>query len=129
VLEKNSVRFWEVPEGVRAYSDSSTEMWGSPKATEVEVPIEPRETGHAAIVRNVARAIMYGEPLISPGVEGIAGLELADAMLMSGFTGKPVDVPVDRAAFDAFIEAKKAESREKRATSPTIVQTDPNFKR
>jgi len=118
-----------VPEGVRAYSDSSTEMWGSPKATEVEVPIEPRETGHAAIVRNVARAIMYGEPLISPGVEGIAGLELADAMLMSGFTGKPVDVPVDRAAFDAFIEAKKAESREKRATSPTIVQTDPNFKR
>ncbi len=129
VLEKNSVRFWEVPEGVRAYSDSSTEMWGSPKATEVEVPIEPHETGHAAIVRNVARAIMYGEPLISPGVEGIAGLELADAMLMSGFTGKPVDVPVDRAAFDAFIETKKAESREKRATGPTIVQTDPNFRR
>ena len=37
------------------------------------------------------------------------GLELADAMLLSGNTGQPVDVPVDRTAFDAWLASKRGE--------------------
>ena len=44
VLEKRGVRFWEVPQGVKAFSDASTEMWGSPEAREVEVEIGARRT-------------------------------------------------------------------------------------
>ena len=99
VLQDGNLRFWEVPDGVRAFSDSTDQMWGKPEAVEIEVPIEPREFGHAAIVRNVARAILYGEELLSPGVEAIPGLELADAIMLSGDTGKPVDIPVDRPPF------------------------------
>ena len=129
VLEYGSVRFWEVPAGVRAFSDSTDQMWGRPEWREVEVPLEPHETGHAAIVRNVARAILQGESLISPGPEAINQLELADAILLSGFTGKPVDIPVDRAAFDKWLAGMKRRYPGKKSAGPAKRITDPQFKK
>jgi predicted dehydrogenase len=127
LIANDKLHFWEVPDGVRATSDTTEAMWGHPQAEEVEVPLEERPIGHAAIVANVARAILHGEPLISPGPEAIYSLELADAMLLSGHTGQPVDLPVDRAAYDAFIEMKKTTSQDKVVEDQRI--TDPNHLR
>jgi predicted dehydrogenase len=123
-IEGRKLRLWEVEPGVRAFSDSTIHMWGRPDVTETEVPLEERETGHAAIVRNTARAILGGETLISPGPEALASLELANAILLSGHTGQSVALPVDRAAYDAFIAEKQATSRDKRVQDQRI--TDPN---
>lgn len=123
VLDDRGLCFWEVRPGVRAFSDASTEMWAGPEVVEVEVPLEERETGHAAIVRNVARAILYGETLISPGAEAISSLELADAMLLSGHRGRPVDMPLDRAGYDAFLAGMQATSQVKSVADRRI--TDP----
>jgi predicted dehydrogenase len=90
VIDHAGLHFWEIPAGVRAFSDTTPEMWGRPEAIEVDVPLQEHETGHAAIVRNVARAILYGEDLIAPGPEALRSLELADAMLLSGHKNKPV---------------------------------------
>jgi predicted dehydrogenase len=124
VVEGDTLRFWEITPGVRAASDATDQMWGRPDFEEVEVEIEDRETGHAAIVRNVARAILHDEALISPGPDAIYSLELANAILLSGHTGQPVALPVNRAAYDAFIEAKKATSQDKDVEDQRI--TDPN---
>ncbi len=88
------------------------------------IELEDRPTGHAAIVGNVARAILHGEPLISPGPDAIYSLELANAILLSGHSGQPVTLPVDRAAYDAFIEAKQATSQDKHVADQRV--TDPN---
>ena len=124
VIDDQGLRFWEIKPGVRAFSDTTDAMWGRPDVTQVEVPLEERETGHAAIVRNVANAIMSGEALISPGPEALAGLELANAMLLSGHKDKPVDIPLDRAEYDAFIAEKQASSKAKTVEDKRI--TDPN---
>jgi predicted dehydrogenase len=127
LIANDRLHFWEVQPGVRASSDSTEQMWGHPDAEEIEVTLQERETGHAAIVRNVARAILYGESLISPGPEAIRSLELADAVLLSGHEHRPVDLPVDRGAYDAFIEAMKATSLEKHVEDQRI--TDPDHVR
>ena len=75
-------------------------------------------------MRNVARAILYGEPLISPGPEAIYSLELADAILLSGHKNKPVELPVNREEYDAFIAEKQATSQDKDVEDQRI--TDPN---
>jgi predicted dehydrogenase len=124
VIEGRRLRFWRVKPGVRAFSDTTVHMWGRPDVEEVEVPLEERETGHAAIVRNTALSILHGEALISPGPEAIASLELANAILLSGHKNKPVDLPVDRAEYDAFIAEKQASSRDKQVEDKRI--TDPN---
>ena len=109
VMAERAIHLWELPTGVQAFSDMTEAMFGRPEAIEVPIEIpEGRSSGHADLVANFARAIMHGEPLLCPGEEGIGGLELADAIIMSGNTGQPVDVPLDRAAFDAFIASKQA---------------------
>jgi predicted dehydrogenase len=124
VIDGGGLHFWEVKEGVRAFSDATDAMWGRPEAVEVEIPVEERQTSHADIMRNVARAILHGEALLSPGHEAIPGLELANAMLLSGHKGKPVDIPLDRAEYDAFIAEMQAGSQEKVVEDQRI--TDPN---
>ncbi|MHB1294147.1 MAG: Gfo/Idh/MocA family protein [Anaerolineae bacterium] len=102
VVDK-TLRFWDMPEGVKAFSDDTPQMWGHPPATEVEVTLPECESGHGAILRNMARHILFGEALLTPGVEGIKTVEMIDAMILSGRTGAPVDVPVDRARYEAFL--------------------------
>ncbi|MHB9033849.1 MAG: Gfo/Idh/MocA family protein [Anaerolineae bacterium] len=123
IVEKE-LRLWDVPQGVRGYSDSATEMWGDPVHVEVPVTIPEAETGHAAILRNMARHLLYGEKLIAPGVEGIRTVELINAIILSGKTGEPVAVPVDRAKYDQFLQKMVRESKPKEKSGPDIRVTD-----
>ncbi len=124
LIANDQLHFWEVSARGPRVLGYHRGYVGHPEAEEVTIELEDCETGHAAIVRNVARAILYGERLISPGPEAIRSLELADAILLSGHEHRPVDLPVDRAAYDAFIEAMKATSRDKHVEDKRI--TDPH---
>jgi len=124
VLEHGQLRFWQVTPGVRAASDTTEAMWGKPEVEEIEVEVTEASTGHAEIVRNVARAILYGEDVLSPGPEAIRSLELANAILLSGHADQPVDLPVDRATYDAFIAEMQATSKDKVVVDQRV--TDPN---
>ncbi len=119
------LRFWEIPQGVRGFSDSSTEMWAHPEVVEVPVELPEREAGHIAILRNMARHLLYGEELLSPGVEGLATVEMINAIILSGHTGEPVSVPVDRERYDALLAELIATSNYgKKSTGPDLRVTD-----
>jgi len=72
-------------------------------------PDTPEVGGHLGMAENFFRAIRTGEPLISPGPEAIHSLELANAMVLSSELGRPVDLPIDRAAYDDLADRKIAE--------------------
>ena len=117
------IKLWELPEGVKAFSDASTEMWSHPPAVEAPVEVPECETGHIVVLRNMARHILYGEELLAPGVEGIKTVEMINAMILSGKTHQPVDIPVDRARYDAFLEELKKTSARK-SSGPDLRITD-----
>ena len=50
---------------------------------------------HKGITQNVTNAILHGEKLMAPGEEGINGLRISNAIFLSSWLGKPVDLPVD----------------------------------
>jgi hypothetical protein len=101
-------------------------MWGSPRAKEVEIPIEETPGGHGVITQNFARAILHDEPLIAPGEEGLRAVELINGIIMSGKQNRPVDVPVDRTAYDSLLaelqrtSRRKTTAREQRVTDPAF---------
>jgi len=66
--------------------------------------------GHKTVTQNFVNAILHDEPLIAEATEGINGLELGNAMLMSGVTGRPIEVPTPRDEFDQLIQKLAAES-------------------
>ena len=127
-IRDGKLYFWELEVPVSEFAKTSDQMWASPEAEQVEVPLEERETGHKAIIRNFARSILYGEPLISPGEEGVWSVEFLNAVILSGAKGKPVEVPVDREEYEAFLEEKRRTSREKRVER-TLRITDPRHVR
>jgi len=106
-VEGDTLKFWELPQGVKEFSDAAEEVWGRPPVEEVQVELPECESGHGAILRNMARHILYGDELIAPGVEGLKSVEMINAIILSGKTGEPVELPVDRAHYDAFLEELK----------------------
>ncbi|MGC9358982.1 MAG: Gfo/Idh/MocA family protein [Anaerolineae bacterium] len=118
------LRFWEIPQGVRGFSDSTDHMWGGPEAHEVEVELPECDRGHIAVLRNMANHLLRGDDLLTPGVEGINSVELINAMILSGHTGEPVSIPVDRERYDAFLADRVEESRPKETEGSDRRETD-----
>ncbi len=123
---RGGLRFWELDPSLREFARTSPDMWASPKATEVPIEIAEAPHGHAVITGNFARAILHDEPLIAPGEEGLRAVELINGLLMSGKQNRPVDIPVDRAAYDALLadlqrsSRVKTRAREQRVTDPSL---------
>jgi len=106
--------FWEVKPPLSVFTVENREMWAAPKGERVEIPLEKREQGHLAVTRNFCRAILYDEPLLTPGAEGLYSLELADAMILSSFRKKRVKLPLNANEYEELMEELKRKSRPKK---------------
>jgi predicted dehydrogenase len=129
ILDGAELKVYGLDAAIPEFTESDPGMWSSPKSTPVPVDIPTPDPlpGHLRITRNFARAILFNEPLISPGEEGLKAVEMIDAIILSSKSGKPVTLPVPRAEYDALLESLKAQSRPKE----TVVaqrMTDPNLK-
>lgn len=56
---------------------------------------------HCLVLENFASAVLFDTPLLAPGQEGINGVQLANAIHLSSWLNKEVEVPVDE---DLFLE-------------------------
>jgi predicted dehydrogenase len=110
---------------VEEFTRTNTQMWAFPKAVEQPLPIDETESGHAVIIQNFARHILFKEPLIAPGEEGLRPLELANAIWLSAALKKPVKLPISRKAYDAFLAAKRKAASARKKIVVTQRTTDP----
>src|SRR3954453_759458 len=61
---------------------------------------------HAGVLQNFAANIQDGTPLIAPGSDGINGVRLANAIHLSSWLGKEVELPVDEEVYLAELNKK-----------------------
>lgn len=105
VCEKGKLTFRRTRESVSEYNRTSPERFKAPEAWDIEIPVPANPPDlHAAITQNFVRAILKDEALLAPGVEGIRGLELGNAMLLSGLKGRSVDLPLDAEEYEQFLK-------------------------
>ncbi len=64
---------------------------------------------HTTVMENFALHILEGAPLLAPGSDGINGVNLANAILLSSWLGKEVDNPVDEDLYLAELNKRIAE--------------------
>jgi hypothetical protein len=60
----------------------------------------------ARMYENIALAIAGRQSLLIPAAEAADAVEFGNAILLSSATSRSVDLPIDRAAYEAFISAK-----------------------
>jgi hypothetical protein len=91
----------------REFRETSPLSFALPESWEIDVPVP--QAGSAAegaklMAQNFVNAVLKNEPLIAPGGDGVKGLEIGNAMLLSGLTRKPVDLPIDGDQMEGFIK-------------------------
>jgi predicted dehydrogenase len=80
----------------------------------IEKPeIEDDNPQHAGVLRAFAARILRGEPLIADGQEGINGLTLSNAIHLSSWLDKAVEIPFDEDLFLAELNKRRAASKTK----------------
>lgn len=110
LLEDQHLTFWRTRRGIRAFSDDpATPGFAEPEVWRIEIPAPGPEEYNRAAVRNFARAVLHGDPLLAPGEEGERSLQLSNAMLLSGWNGGSwIGLPVDAARFSAELDRRIA---------------------
>ncbi|MGE9291254.1 MAG: Gfo/Idh/MocA family protein [Puniceicoccales bacterium] len=77
-----------------------------PPVWNVSIPTKGSGEQHLGILKNFVGAINGTEELIAPAVEGIHSVELANAMLLSGFTDSPIEMPINSAVYAAELKSR-----------------------
>jgi predicted dehydrogenase len=110
----DGLTFLRAAQPVDEFCKTSKERFANVPVTEIDIkPAKAAGQEHERIVRNFVQTLLDGgtqDDLIAQGTEMIHGLELGNAMLMSGLSGKPVELPTPREDFDQMIEDLKANS-------------------
>ena len=85
-----------------------------PKCEVIEVETDGQNPQHAGIINNFANAILGLEEQFVQGVEGINGVELMNAMELSGWNnGEEIVLPVNEDRYLAELNAHRETSRAK----------------
>ncbi len=68
---------------------------------------------HVGILKNFAAMILRDEKPLADGAEGINGLTLSNAMHLSAWLGKPVELPLDEDLYLEELNKRRAASKKK----------------
>ena len=106
IAERGKLAFTRNRHDSREVNAHSPEPFATIEAWEIDLPVGRAAEGseHKRVTTNFVNSILDGTPLLAPGEEGVRGLEIGNAMLMSAMTGVRVDLPIDGDAYDALIE-------------------------
>lgn len=86
----------------------SENAFGGPPYEMEAVTLEVGAGDHATVYKNLHAAIWGTEPLVTDGREGRMSLELANAMTLSSFTERAVELPLDREKYAELLGDLKA---------------------
>ncbi len=109
VIENDELTFYRLRESETEFNKNFKGGFGQPECWKFEIPIAADQNNqHLAITVNWVDSILNGTPLIAPGEEGIKGLTISNAMLLSTWTDNWVDLPIDE---DLFYEKLQEQIR------------------
>ncbi|MFW6217808.1 MAG: Gfo/Idh/MocA family protein [Verrucomicrobiota bacterium] len=114
VIENGKFSYTRTEQAVPEHLETAQGGFEKPAVWNVEIPISGKGEQHVGIMKNFTNAILKGEELLAPASEGIHSVELANAMLYSGFENRAVELPLDGAAYEKILQEKIAHSTYKK---------------
>ncbi|MDD5897651.1 MAG: Gfo/Idh/MocA family oxidoreductase [Clostridia bacterium] len=127
VAENDKLTVLEFSMSEPEFTKTNKIPFGHVDTTEVEIETDGLNPQHIGVLNAWAGAILRGTPLVANGVEGINGVMLSNAMHMSAFTGKMVDVPVDEDAYYEELMKRVATSRRKEGVQAVFADTSDTY--
>ncbi len=120
VVENRIITFHRTVIPVDEFNRANKTGFGDPECWNCEVPVRGKTDMASALLNNFTEAVLGISPLLVKGEEGLASLEIENAILLSSWTDDWAEVPVDVAAFDRELKKRIATST-KKVTGPAQV--------
>ncbi len=114
VWQDGQLRHFEAAQPMPQHLKSASFMFepvgGKWRDVEILAALQNEPQGHREVVRAFARAVQTGNAslIIASGEDGLASLELANAMMLSGHCGHAVELPLDRARYETLLQSLRA---------------------
>jgi predicted dehydrogenase len=94
----------------------------------IEVETDGQNPQHAGIINNFTAALLGKEELFVSGTDGIAGVELMNAIELSGWRGgERVSLPVNEDEYLEELNKHRATSRLKTNVASTVSNTEGSY--
>ena len=123
VVEDDRLYVMEFEQAEQEWTKTNTAAFGTVPAHEVPVETDGKNEQHVGVINAWGGAILRGEPLVASGAEGINGLMLSNAMHLSAFLGKPVEMPIDEELYYEELMKRVATSRRKTGGKAVFADT------
>jgi predicted dehydrogenase len=128
VLEGGRLTFWRLRVPERQFNREYKGGFGAPECWKCDIPIRGVETAHKGITTDWVNAILKDTQLLSPGVEGIYGLTISNAMHLSSWIDDWVELPIDEDLFYEKLQKKIASSTFKKdITGDQVLDVDGTY--
>ena len=127
VCENGKVTLWknEIPES--EFRVNAPSAFSAPKFSVTQVETDGYNPQHAGVFRAFSDAILRGGKLVADGPEGINGLMISNAMHLSSWLGKPVELPIDEDLFFEELMKRVKTSRRKENIFEEVADTSSSY--
>lgn len=113
VCENGKLSIYKLDINEREFNRVNKEGFKAPAYELTQIEEEGQPLQHVGILRSFAAAILRGEALIADGIEGINGLTISNAMHLSTWLGKTIDLPFDDDLYLSELEKRIEKSKTK----------------
>lgn len=127
VAEGDKLYIWELPVSISEFTKTATSPFASLSAKCKEVETDGMNPQHRGVRNAFAAHILRGEPLVAGGEEGINGLTISNAMHLSSWLGKMVDIPFDDELYYEELMKRVATSRRKTNVTEIVADTSSSY--
>ncbi len=108
VIDDDGVRIERNECSARAFAQSSEEWFAAPQAVLEELRFDGDGGQHNAVLENFAAAVRGEAALLAPVADGVASVELANAIVGSAWQGRTLDLPLDAEWFAREVERRRS---------------------
>jgi len=104
-FENDEMTFYRNRVSTFDYIETSISGYEPVENWKIDMPYQHHgQPGHKLIIENFANALLNGEELVAPAVEGIHSLTLGNAIMMSSFLGQRIELPMDGEEYAAKLQ-------------------------
>jgi predicted dehydrogenase len=117
ILENDTLTFYRNRGSMFQFIQEATGGFDRVENWTCEVPFQHHgQPGHRLIIENFADAVLHGKAPIAPAVEGLQSVMLGNAIMLSSFEKRTLDLPIDGDAYKKKLEELIQTSRFQKRT-------------
>ena len=113
ICEHDKLLLYKLSESEREFSRTCPDGFKKPEMTVSEVETDGKNEQHTGVLKAFADRILHGGKLVAEGTEGIRGLTLSNAMHLSSWLDRTIEIPFDEGTFLEELNKRRATSKKK----------------